>query len=83
MNVEEFRLYCLQTAEVTESFPFDAETLVFKVAGKMFALVPLERVGQANLKCDPDSALELREKYEEDLISGMLTDKKSSKNTTN
>ncbi|MGI9546929.1 MAG: MmcQ/YjbR family DNA-binding protein, partial [Flavobacteriaceae bacterium] len=50
---------------VTEEFPFDEVTLVFKVMGKMFALAPLERIPpQVNLKCDPERALELREIYD-------------------
>ena len=65
MNVEEFRYYCLSKKGVTEEFPFDEVTLVFKVMGKMFALVPLERIpSQLNLKCDPERALELREQYD-------------------
>ena len=66
MNIEEFRDYCLSKNQVTESFPFDEDTLVFKVAGKMFALASLEkRPVTVNLKCDPEKALELREEYEE------------------
>ncbi len=65
MNVEAFRDYCMFKRGVTEEFPFDEHTLVFKVMGKMFALVPLERIpSQANLKCDPERALELRETYD-------------------
>jgi predicted DNA-binding protein (MmcQ/YjbR family) len=64
MNIEEFRNYCLAKEAVEECFPFDEETLVFKVGGKMFALAALERLPvSVNLKCDPDYALELREKY--------------------
>ncbi|MFT7072490.1 MAG: putative DNA-binding protein (MmcQ/YjbR family) [Patiriisocius sp.] len=49
MNVEEFRNYCIAKKGVTESFPFDESTLVFKVMGKMFALCSLERLpAQAN-----------------------------------
>jgi len=48
---------------VTEEFPFDETTLVFKVAGKMFALTDLEGDFTINLKCDPELALELRERY--------------------
>ncbi|MCB9235902.1 MAG: MmcQ/YjbR family DNA-binding protein [Bacteroidia bacterium] len=65
MNVESIRAYCLSKKGVTETFPFDAETLVMKVMGKMFALIPLEKPGQMNLKCDPERALDLREQYEE------------------
>ena len=65
MNIEEFRNYCLSKKGITEEFPFDAQTLVFKVVGKMFALVPLERIpSQANLKCDPERAIALREEYD-------------------
>lgn len=65
MDIESLRSYCMQKPGVTESFPFDAETLVFKVMGKMFALLPLERDSQIALKCDPDRAIELREAWEE------------------
>ena len=69
MNVEVFREYCITKKGVTEEFPFDENTLVFKVMGKMFALVPLERLPtQANLKCDPEKALVLRESY-----NGLIT----------
>ena len=65
MNVEEFRLNCVDRKGVTEEFPFDKDTLVFKVMGKMFALVPLERLPpQANLKCDPEKAIVLREEFD-------------------
>ena len=65
MNIEEFRAYCIQKKGVTEEFPFDEHTLVFKVMGKMFALVPLERIpSQANLKCNPEYAITLREEYD-------------------
>jgi predicted DNA-binding protein (MmcQ/YjbR family) len=66
MNLEEFREYCLQKRKVTEGMPFGETVLVFKVAGKMFALASLDEVpATANLKCDPDRALELRDRYEE------------------
>jgi predicted DNA-binding protein (MmcQ/YjbR family) len=68
MNIEQLRDYCLKKKAVTEEFPFDADTLVFKVLGKMFALFPLEKweagEGWVNLKCDPEYALELRAEYE-------------------
>lgn len=71
MNVEEFRTYCISKKGVTEEFPFDESTLVFKVMGKMFALVPLERLPpQANLKCDPERAIALRESYDGSIIAG-------------
>ena len=65
MNIEEFRNYCLAKKGVTEDFPFDQDTLVFKVMGKMFALTDIDHFESVNLKCDPDYAIELREKYQE------------------
>jgi predicted DNA-binding protein (MmcQ/YjbR family) len=65
MNIEQIREYCIKKKGVTEDFPFDEETLVFKVAGKIFLLASLESVPlQINLKCDPEKAIELREEYE-------------------
>ena len=68
MNIEEFYGYCLSKKGVTEHFPFDEDTLVFKVGGKMFALSSLTQweKGDAsvNLKCDPERALELRAQYD-------------------
>jgi len=63
MNIESLREYCLQKKGVTESFPFDETTLVFKVANKMFALTDLESEFSVNLKCEPGKAIELREQY--------------------
>lgn len=64
MNVEELRQYCLSKPATTESFPFDEVTLVFKVAGKMFALIGLDNPDLSiNLKCDPNRAIELRQQY--------------------
>jgi predicted DNA-binding protein (MmcQ/YjbR family) len=63
MNIEELREYCLSKKGVTESFPFDETTLVFKVMGKMFALTDTEDEFSINLKCNPEKAIDLREKY--------------------
>ena len=63
MNIEEFRDFCLEFKGVTEEFPFDDETLVFKVMGKIFALADVDNFTSVNLKCDPEKALELRENY--------------------
>jgi predicted DNA-binding protein (MmcQ/YjbR family) len=66
MDTVEFREYCLTKSDVTEGMPFGETVLVFKVAGKMFALVSLDEVPAiANLKCDPDLALDLRDRYEQ------------------
>jgi len=68
MNIEQLRNYCLSKKSVTEAFPFDSETLVFKVSGKMFALFPLQKweagKGSVNLKANPDYSIELRSNYE-------------------
>ncbi|WP_324023956.1 MmcQ/YjbR family DNA-binding protein [Maribacter sp. BPC-D8] len=76
MNVEEYREYCISKKGVTESFPFDEVTLVFKVMGKMFALCGLENVPlRVNLKCDPERAIELREEHD-GIIEGWHMSKK-------
>ena len=66
MDGVDFREYCLAKPNATEGTPFGETVLVFKVAGKMFALMSLDEVpATANLKCDPDLALELRDHYEQ------------------
>jgi predicted DNA-binding protein (MmcQ/YjbR family) len=66
MNAESFRAYCLGKPAATEGTPFGPDNIVFKVHGKMFALLALDEVPTAvNLKCDPDLALELRDRYEQ------------------
>lgn len=66
MNVESIIDYCLAKNGAVEDFPFDEDTLVLKVGGKMFALIPLEKIPlQINLKCDPEKAVELRESFED------------------
>lgn len=64
MNVELARTYCLSKKVVTECFPFDEYSLVMKVMGKMFALIDLEEANKIALKCNPEKAIELRERYE-------------------
>lgn len=63
MTLESFRTHCLSKKGVTEEFPFGEETVVFKVMGKMFALADVETFESINLKCDPEQAVERREKY--------------------
>lgn len=66
MNTEEIRDYCLSKPGVTEGFPFNDTALVFKVAGKMFALLDLSEDSKGiTLKCDPELAIELRERHPE------------------
>jgi predicted DNA-binding protein (MmcQ/YjbR family) len=63
LNIESFRSFCLSKNGVTEEFPFDENTLVFKVMGKMFALTDLESFESINLKCNPEISVQLREQY--------------------
>ena len=67
-NIQSFYEYCLAKKGVTEHFPFDEDTLVFKVGGKMFALSSLTQWEKGepsiNLKCDPEKAVELRAQYD-------------------
>ncbi len=63
MNIEDLRNYCLAKKGVSESFPFGEDTLVFKVLDKVFLLTGMESPLSFNLKCEPDMAVELREKY--------------------
>lgn len=65
MNIEELREYCLTKKGAEETFPFDSETLVFKVGGKAFLLTGIEsKPVSFNVKCDPELAIELRERYD-------------------
>lgn len=68
MNIQDFYTLCLSMKGVTEHFPFDEDTLVFKVGGKMFALTSLtgweNNTPSVNLKCEPERALELRAEYD-------------------
>ncbi|MEY2546096.1 MAG: hypothetical protein QOG48_1213 [Verrucomicrobiota bacterium] len=66
MDLADFREYCLTKTGAVEDTPFGEDTLVFKVGGKMFALASLDEIPPtANLKCDPDLALELRDRFEQ------------------
>lgn len=64
MNIESFREYCLSKPGTTEGTPFGPDVLVLKVGGKMFALADIENFVSINVKCDPDYAVELRERYD-------------------
>lgn len=64
MDIESFRAYCLAKPGVSEGFPFDEKTLVFKVLGKLFALTNIEEFERVNLKCDPERAQELRADFD-------------------
>lgn len=76
MNIEDYRTYCLSKPGTTEETPFDENTLVFKVMGKMFALTDIMNFESVNLKCDPEVAIELREKYDGLVLPGYHMNKK-------
>ncbi len=76
MNIESFRDYCISKPGVTEGFPFDNKVLVFKVMGKMFALTDIDEFEYFNVKCDPQRALELRDRYD-GIRPGYHMDKKT------
>ncbi|GAA4465708.1 MmcQ/YjbR family DNA-binding protein [Nemorincola caseinilytica] len=77
MNVEDIREYCIAKENVEETFPFDEDTLVFKVNGKMFLLLSLTDTPLSfNVKCDPDRAIELRGLYENTILPGYHMSKK-------
>jgi predicted DNA-binding protein (MmcQ/YjbR family) len=69
MNIQQFYELCLSKKGVTEHFPFDEDTLVFKVGGKIFALSSLKQwengTPSVNLKCNPEKAQELRAQYDD------------------
>ncbi len=64
MDIETYREYCLSKPFATEHFPFDEQTLVFKLKGKIFALADIVNFNSVNLKCEPDLAIELREQFD-------------------
>jgi predicted DNA-binding protein (MmcQ/YjbR family) len=63
MNIELLRNHCISKKGVKETFPFGEDTLVFKVMEKAFALISLSSPDNVNLKCDPELAVDLRERY--------------------
>lgn len=77
MNIEQIRDHCLSLPNVVESMPFGPNHLVFKVANKIFLLVGLDETPiRFNVKCDPNLALELREKFPESIFPGWHMNKK-------
>lgn len=63
MDIETAREYCLSKKGTTECLPFDEYSLVIKVMNKMFVLIDLESANKIFMKCDPEYAIELRERY--------------------
>jgi len=77
MDIEELRDYILQKPLVTEGFPFGEDTLVFKVKDKIFLLTGLNSNPlQFNVKCEPDTAIELRETFPDSVLPGYHMNKK-------
>lgn len=74
MHIDEILQFCNQLKATEETFPFDKRTLVFKVKNKMYALVDIEEPVSINLKCDPEEAIDLRERYPE-IIPGFHMNK--------
>lgn len=64
MDIETIRNYCIRKKGTTEGFPFGEDILVFKVMDKMTACIWLEHPDLIALKCDPEYAIELRDRYE-------------------
>lgn len=64
MNLDAIREYALKKRGVTECQPFGDDTLVYKVLDKIFMLMSIAVPVQINLKCNPEHAIELRERYE-------------------
>ena len=76
LYVDQIREYCLSKPETSEGLPFDQVTLVFKVAGKMFALIDIDLGESVNLKCEPEYAIRLREEHENEITGGYHMNKK-------
>ncbi|MFE9643887.1 MmcQ/YjbR family DNA-binding protein [Streptomyces sp. NPDC006365] len=77
MTPEELRAFCLSFNAVVEDFPFNPETSVFKVLGKLFALTQLDGVPlTVNLKCDPEDAIRLRGEYPGLIVPGYHMNKR-------
>ena len=76
MQIDEFRAYCLSKPATSEELPFGPDTLVFKVMGKIFAICNIDFFDTVNLKCDPEYAVELRERYPQSIKPGYHMNKK-------
>jgi predicted DNA-binding protein (MmcQ/YjbR family) len=63
LTLDQFRQHCLKKPGVTEETPFDENTLVYKVLGKIFAITDVNTFESVNLKIEPEHGIELRERY--------------------
>lgn len=75
MNIEEYRTFCLSLKEAEEGMPFDENTLVFTIKGKMFSLTIIETFELINVKCEPEEAIILRDRFDA-VIPGYYMNKK-------
>lgn len=82
MDILEYRDYCLSLPFVEESTPFDETTLVFKVGGRMFTYAGMEDFRRLAVKCDPDEAVGLRERYEGSRRRGTATNASGTTSTS-
>lgn len=76
MTIESLRDFCLALPACTEDFPFDDRTLVFRVGSKIFLLTDVEEPWEFNAKCDPERAVDLRERYPDAIRAGYHMNKK-------
>ena len=77
MDIEQYRSFCLSQRGASEDFPFDEDTLVFRVANKIFALTSITANPlTSNMKCDPERAIDLRENYPDAITGGYHMNKK-------
>lgn len=76
MHIEAIRDFCLALAHTTEDFPFDDRTLVFRVGGKIYLLIDVEEPWEFNVKCDPEMAVSLRERFPDAIRPGFHMNKK-------
>ena len=75
MNLDSILNFCAGLKGSVQDFPFDEKTLAMKVQGKIYALMDVEKATYINLKCDPERALDLRERYPA-IIPGFHMNKK-------
>ena len=64
MNFESIYTHCISKSFSQEDYPFDKNTLVFKVGGKIFLIIDSDNPVAINVKCDPEKAIDLREQYD-------------------
>lgn len=76
MHIDDLRDLCLSLKGVEETLPFGPDNLVFKVMGKIFCIIAMDEVPmRCNVKCNPETALALREQYT-GVLGGYHMDKK-------